>query len=196
VRKISWIPWGLCVILAFVIALYAQHALNASRHFTKVVVATKTVQPYTRITKDDVSVVDRVLVNYTGMSIPDTKSVIGKYTSLGLVPGEIVSSAALSSQGSYANVSADERIVPVPLTQNDFPITNLAAGDYVDVKGIVQGKSGSAEDLAEHVQVLATVATQSGSPPKVILEVPNNKVDNVTAAAATGNARIVLDPVN
>lgn len=124
-------------------------------------------------------------------------TVVGKRAAVALVPGQVLTNAALTAQ---TVPGPDERVVAVQLEAGRVPAT-LTAGTQVEVLAVPPvGDVGDTQELelpdviTDEAQVYAVQGTAAGS--KVIsLVVPDTDAEELAAYSAAGRVTVVQAPV-
>lgn len=96
--------WVLAAVLSALVAGYvAVRAVTAARRETPVVIARADVPPLTRVTGADVAVVQMPAAALPAGALRTTTAAVGHFTRMGLVPGEMLTAAALGGGVSRAS---------------------------------------------------------------------------------------------
>lgn len=144
--------------------LYTQ-SINKKAEIIKVVKITANIEPGTEITKDMIEIADVGSYGITDF-ITDTKEVVGKYSTIGLQKGDILTSKKLTSSSVKSETTLnnlDGSYVAFSVTVKepaDSLSDKLRSGDIVSTYIFKDGQSSVSDNL-KYVKVLA-VTTKDG----------------------------------
>lgn len=204
-----------------VAAELAVHAVEAARHEVPAVIVRRVVAPLTRVGTADVAMAQVPAVALPAQAARSTAAVVGRFTRMGLVPGEIVSAAALAGarlSGSALDVrlaavararcpSRSQRGCHLPVAmaigvEADQGASLVRTGDRVDVVASYRMRAGTvAQTLVRDALVLQRqsagqggMAGASGTGARLVLELSRPQVLRVSLAEAIGHIAVVLRP--
>lgn len=131
------------------------------------------------------------------IAVEDADGAIGQVAAVALVPGQVLTSQALTSSPLPA---AGERLVAMSLPAGRLP-SGLTAGSAVEVlaaPALGQGGAGAelkAPEVLAARSIVFDVATSDDGTLVVTLRVPDEVADSVAAHSAAGRVTLVQIPV-
>lgn len=215
---------GVAVCSGLGAAWLAVHGVAQARREVPVLIARRELAPLSRIAAADVAVAEVPEAAVPSGALRTTAAAAGRFTRLGLVPGEIVTTATLAG-GTTTASSFDVRLAalvadrcPQPavgsrcphLVAMSLPVSAdqgyplVRGGDAVDVLAAYPVSAGSVSQvIAADVPVLARLASgqaglpgASGGPSAgwLILAVSPGQALRLQLAMSTGKLAVLLEP--
>ena len=190
--------WVLAAVLcALVAGSVAVRAVTAARRETPVVIARADVPPLTRVTGGDVAVVEMPAAALPAGALRTSAAAVGHFTRMGLVPGEMLTAAALGGGVSRASgfdvrlarlagVATCAKAPAVPAPTAAHGRTQTAVGGCRDL--VAMALPASADQgfqlirSGDRVDVAATYPLQRGTVAQIVAA-------NVPVMARIGNAQ-------
>jgi Flp pilus assembly protein CpaB len=195
-RRPSWVVAG--VVLVALSALIGAWVFAATSHTMRVVVAARELSPGEVIGATDVRVVELGRSGDVRAIQPEQQSLILGRAARGPIPAGTVLNTDLFADRSQV-VPAGQVVVGAALTSGAAPTAGLAAGDRVEVLGVV--KSNGAAGSTSEATVLTSGTVWAVEPPPtgggsgtwwVALLIPEGSQTAVAQAAADGLLRLSL----
>ena len=195
-RRPSWVVAG--VVLVAVAALIGAWVFAATSDTMRVLVAARDVPPGEVIGATDVRVVELGRSGDVRAIRPDEQSLILGRAARGPIPAGTVLNTDLFADRAYV-IPGGQVVIGAALAAGAAPTAGLAAGDRVDVLGVVKSNGGAG--ATEEATVLTTGTVWSVEQPPtgggsaawwVSLLIPEGSQTAVAQAAADGLLRLSL----
>ncbi len=220
-RSGGWLFLLVAVGCGLVAAFLAVRAVEAARHEVPAVVARRVVPPLTRVTADDVALARVPDAALPVQAIRTAQAVVGHFTRMGLVPGEIVSAAAMNgaptgtsaldvrlAEAAHARCPGQKRqgchwpvamVLGVGVNQGEALVRG---GDRIDIVASYRIRTGTvAQTLVRDALVLqrqpagqGAGAGAPGAAPHLVVELSRSQSLRVALAEALGHIAVVLRP--
>lgn len=188
--------WAGAVLFVVVAVLLAGWFWQQESDRVSVLEVAQAVPAGTKVTADDLRVVDVAGVG-DAISSRDSDQVVGETAAVGLVAGQILTPGMVTDSPIPG---PGQRIVGMQLDSTHAPDA-LEPGDVVEVLAVPPtGNPGTTDDLDDPT-VLATKATVAsanvvaGAGTRLTLLVPAPVAERVTAYAAAGRVALVQAPI-
>ena len=195
-RRPSWVVAG--VVLVALAALIGAWVFAATSDTMRVVVAARDVSPGEVIGATDVRVVELGRSGDVRAIEPDEQSLILGRAARGPIPAGTVLNTDLFADRAQV-IPGGQVVIGASLAAGAAPTAGLAAGDRVDVLGVVKSNGGAG--ATAEATVLTTGTVWSVEPPPtgggsaawwVSLLIPADSQTAVAQAAADGLLRLSL----
>ncbi|WP_148077048.1 SAF domain-containing protein [Nocardioides aurantiacus] len=188
--------WAGAVLLVLVSVLLAGWLWQQKSDRVEVLAVSRQVPAGSVIGSGDLAVVE---VAGVGGAVPSARvgEVLGRTTVVGLVPGQLLDAAVLTSDPVPA---AGERVVGVQVDGTRAP-GGLAAGDRVSVVAVPPtGDASSPSELDDPTTLAASAVVRSvdvveGAGSRIALVVPDEVADTVASFGAAGRVALVQAPL-
>lgn len=199
-RAVSRVPrrygqWAATVLFVLVTALAAGWLWQQKSSRQEVLAAANEVAAGTVIDRGDVTVVEVAGVQDT-LSVADLDAVVGSTATVGLVPGQVLSTAMLTR---VPVPGPGQRVVGVELDATRTP-GGLTPGDVVVILAVPPAGDPSTSRelespsvLAREVDVLSAVRVE-GAGTRLTLLVAEQQANRVAAFGAAGRVAVVQAP--
>ena len=212
-RKSGTVFLLFAVILAGAAGVLASQALKRFNETAPVVVALKTIEPYTQVSLTDVKVQEVPLASVPSDAIVDTKDIVGKFVRDRILQGEILRKARIADTDPGKSVLAarlselnrpDLRAFALPFTSETGLAGQVKPGDRVDIIASVRMQAGQTnvgvgKIVAANVLVL-DVKSSGGSGAQdqgaLILALTPQQIEDIAFALTSGQIRFALNPFN
>lgn len=186
---------GLGVALTAAGALGASYLVTSTSEAVQVVVVTSAVIPGDQLTADDLSTAS-ISLDPTVQTIPGEQltELVGQYATVELLPGSLLTSAAVAPQPT---TPAQASTVGVVLTPAQMPSEPLAPGRQVLlVETPAAGETLEGAPLSTQAQVLSTSPVVDTNQTVVNVALETGPAAPLAARAAAGRLALVLLPAD
>ena len=192
--RVSWIAFGLLVLVAFGLAGAITVARVAARE--PVLALTQPVERGEQLAAEDLTVVD-VGTDGDVAVVPsaDRDDLVGLTATASLDDGTLVSRSQFAEGPT---VAAGDSVLGLALAPGEYPTSTLRPGDLVvvvrtpDTTAATQ-PDGEPDVLAERAEVFAVeTLSETARTTMVSIVVPEEAAPDVAAAAAAGRIRLAL----
>jgi len=171
----------------------------------KVVVASRNLEPYRKISPSDVKVVELPQKGLHPQSIRNTETLIGSYTMCPLIAGQVVLAGHIMSGPTQPGISAeiprDGRGIFIPAEASRAVGGLVNTGDKVDVIWSVRGtsyyQSGDsygAITIMREARVVKVINDQSGEFKGVVIAAPPETCEKIAHYLEAGSMYLSLVP--
>lgn len=193
----------LALALGLSVFAVSYNLLSAYIKTEKVVVASKYLEPYQKISVSDLKVVELPQKTVHPDSIRSPEMLIGSYTLCPLFPGQIVLAGHVMSAGNQPGIAieipSEERAIFVPADASRAVGGLINPGDRVDLIWSQRGTSlyqpgDGAVTVMDNARVVRVVHDNSGDFRGVVIAAPPDICEAIAGYLETGNIYLVLVP--
>lgn len=197
----------IAVILGLIAAYTAVYIVRGYTNIDKVVIATKDIKAYQKVSLDDVEVVEIPKIAIPADAVKTVNDIVGKYLMYQITAGDIVRMSKIADVKGTALLSAQLtqlkdpkiRAFSLPYTSETGVGNNLEPGDRVDIIASVKidtnsGPVGVGKIIAQNVQILKIQKASEGGTGILTVALTPQQIEDIAFALTSGQLRFALNP--